>query len=91
MSSMAGTIASRVAAAEARHGLRHEAADTAIAELKAAAAAAARLKAEPSALPLVCSCVLYTGIYNICSTEYLVEIQISIVYFSFQKHYTLVH
>ena len=58
-SSMASTIASRAAAAEARHGLRHEAGDTAIAELKKEAAAAARLKAEPSALPFVCSCVLY--------------------------------
>ena len=63
MSSMASTTASRAAAAEVRHGLRHEAADTAMAELKekAAAAAAARLKAEPSALPFVCSCVLYAA------------------------------
>ena len=59
MSSMASTTVSRAAAAEARHGLRHEAADTAIAELKEEAAAAARVKAEPSALPFVCSCVLY--------------------------------
>ena len=59
MSSMASTTASRAAAAEARHGLRHEAADTAIAELKAAAAAVARLKAELSALPFVW-CLLYT-------------------------------
>ena len=60
--SMASTTASRAAAAEARHSLRYEAADTAIAELKeeAAAAAAARLTAEPSVLPFVCSCVLYT-------------------------------
>ena len=52
MSSMASMTASRAAAAEARHGLRHEATDTAIAELKGAAAAATRLKAEPSALLL---------------------------------------
>ena len=61
MSSMASTTASRAAAAEAKHGLRHEVTDTVIAELKAAAAATARLKAEPSALPFVCSCVLYAA------------------------------
>ena len=33
MGSMASTTASRAAAAEARHGLRHEAADVTIAEL----------------------------------------------------------
>ena len=43
MSSMASTTASRAAAAEGRHDLRHEAADTAIAELKEVAAAAAGL------------------------------------------------
>ena len=63
MSSMASTTASRAAAAEGRHGLRHEAADTAMTALKeeAAAAAAARLKAEPSAFPFVLSCVLYAA------------------------------
>ena len=44
MNSISSTTASRAAAAEARHGLQHEAADTAIAELKEEAAAAARLK-----------------------------------------------
>ena len=60
---MASTTASRAAAADARHGLRHEAADTARTELKkeGATAAAARLKAQ-SALPFVCSCVLYATV-----------------------------
>ena len=62
MGSMASTKASRAAAPEARHGLRHyKAADTANSELKAAAAVAARLKAEPCDLPFVCSCVLYAA------------------------------
>ena len=64
VSNMASTTASRAATVEARHGLRHEAADVSIVELKeeavAAVEAAARLKAEHSARLLVCACVLYS-------------------------------
>ena len=47
---MTSTTSSGAAAAEARHGLRHEATDTVTAEVEAAAGAAARLQlAESSA------------------------------------------
>ena len=66
MSSMASTTVSRAAAAEARHGLRHEAADTAIAELKRRSCGSCSAKSRTKCFALgvfVCA---------ICNTEYLV-------------------